>query len=402
MPLKGELKEFGIPEIFQLLEQQEKTGCLVIRNETSGIEVYFQEGKIVGALSGGQSPMDQLLSALEMMGFLSSEEAGKIRTQQKTDLRSLQEILRQRGVMEFREFDLLQREQIEEILFPIFQKRKGTFSFIQDKKLSSEWVLSEPLAVEPIILEGLRQTDEWPMLKKRIGSFQEVPQRQLVFGEDRPRAWVRWAKVFRRRGRSAEQADDLELSSLNVLPEEEPSLSSAEKIVYSLVDGERNLEEIFSCSMLGESSASRAFLSLLNRGWIRFDKTVDQIQREKKESQGRTASLIKCAVVLMVFVALVLTLYSVTSPRQISWIQKPFQEGWVPVYRLLNNQQRERVLHAIDLYQQEYGRDPTRLSDLVQKNLLRTEDLSLWGSNRFSYQLDPTSGFNLLVIPSQQ
>ena len=171
MPLQGDLKEFGIPEIFQLLEQQSKNGCLKIRTETGGIEVYFQEGRIVGALSGGRSPAEQLLDALETLGFLSAEEVGKIQDQQEKDLRGLPEILRQRGVVEYREFDLLLREQIEEILFPVFQKRKGTFSFVQDKMLSSEWVLSEPLPVEPIILEGLRQTDEWPMLKKRIGSF---------------------------------------------------------------------------------------------------------------------------------------------------------------------------------------------------------------------------------------
>ena len=401
MPLQGDLKEFGIPEIFQLLEQQSKNGCLKIRTETGGIEVYFQEGRIVGALSGGRSPAEQLLDALETLGFLSAEEVGKIQDQQEKDLRGLPEILRQRGVVEYREFDLLLREQIEEILFPVFQKRKGTFSFVQDKMLSSEWVLSEPLPVEPIILEGLRQTDEWPMLKKRIGSFQEVPQRQLIFGGERSRAWMQWMRGLWKRRKGAEEGDDPEMSALGLLPDEEPSLSSAEKVVYSLVDGKHSVGEILSASSLGEYSAGRAFLSLLNRGWIRFDRTADQVRREKKEAGARKGGLIKGTLILAGLIFLVLYIHYVTSPRQISWIQEPFQEGLVPVFRLLNNQQRERVLQAVDVYRQENGGDPTRLSDLVQKNLLRKEDLSLWGSNRFSYQVDPRTGYRLLIVPSQ-
>ncbi len=402
MPLQGDLKEFGIPEIFQLLEQQAKTGCLCIQTDSGEIEVYFQEGKIAGALRSGRSPAEQLLSTLETMGFLSGEEARKIRDQQKKDLRSLPEVLGQLGVLEIREFHILLRERVEEILFPMFNRRKGRFSFVQDKTLSSEWSLNDPLSVEPIILEGLRQSDEWPMLKKRVGSFQEVPKRQLVFGQEKGwrSAWKAWVGSLLRGRWGKREGDVNNLSDLDVVPKDEPSLSSAEEMVYNMVDGTRNVGEIISSLPLGAHSASKAFLALLDRGWVRFDKAAEV--GKEGDAEAWRGGLVKGALLLVGLILLVFSVSFITRPQHITWVQGSFREGLVPTYRLLNSHQRERTRKAIELYQEEHDDFPPGLSTLVQEHLLLPEDLSLWGNNRFTYHKDPEAGYRLLIIPSQE
>jgi len=70
-----------------------------------------------------------------------------------------------------------------------------------------------------------------------------------------------------------------------------------------------------------------------------------------------------------------------------------------PACRLLNHAQRDRVLHALDVYRKEKGRYPEELKDLIQARLLYRNDLSLWGPNRFSYLVEADGEFKLLIAP---
>jgi hypothetical protein len=404
MPLRGDLKEFGVPEIFQLLEQQAKTGCLNIKTNIKAIEVYFQEGMVVGALPAGENPWDHLLGILCRVGYLSEEDVERLEKRQASDLTSLKEILRGEALLGPREIDVLLREHIEELLFPVFQKRRGEFFFVQDKVLPSDWELREPLAAEPLVLEGLRKTDEWPLLKKRIGSFQEVPQRQLAWQDTSRLPLGRRLKVFWRKTRGASQDETPDWPEEDSLLEGEPSLSSAEKSIYSLIDGRRNIEEIIHISLLGEFSAGQAFLSLLDRGWIRFAEPSAQTSGERRTpsvaKEKERANLIRGAVVLSAAVVLLLSIQLVNQgPEQKRLSPVPIVREEAPVCRLLNHAQRDRVLHALDVYQREKGRYPEQLKDLVRERLLNRGDLSLWGSNRFTYLVEADGEFQLLIAP---
>ncbi len=405
MPLRGDLREFGVPEIFQLLEQQAKTGCLNLKTEFREIEVYFREGMVVGALPSGKDPWDHLVGILFRVGYLSDEDVRRLEKRQVNDLTSLKEILRGEALLGPREIDVLLREHIEEILFPLFQKRRGDFFFIQDKALPSDWELREPLAPEPLVLEGLRKSDEWPLLKKRIGSFQEVPQRQLAPSDSGRLPVKKRVRAFlgRVRGKDGEQGSDWEEEDL--LAEGEPSLTTAERSVYSLIDGRRNIEEIIHISLLGEFSACQAFLSLMDRGWIRFaaPETAAPSDRvtTRVTSHSERANLIGGALALSGAVVLLLTIqFASLDPDANRLGVVPIVREEAPVCRLLNHAQRDRVLQALKVYRREKGHYPVELSNLVEEKLLLREDLSLWGSNRFSYVTGPDGDYQLLIAPS--
>jgi hypothetical protein len=142
----------------------------------------------------------------------------------------------------------------------------------------------------------------------------------------------------------------------------------------------------------------------LDRGWIRFADPTAQTPREQRTppvaKEKERASLIRGALVLCGAVVLLLSIQLVTQgPQQKRLSPVPIVREEAPVCRLLNHAQRDRVLHALDVYRKEKGRYPKELKDLIQERLLHRNDLSLWGSNRFSYLVEADGEFKLLIAP---
>jgi len=248
------------------------------------------------------------------------------------------------------------------------------------------------------LLAGLRQTDEWPLLKKQLGSFQDVPRRQIAAGRRESPTWVKGA-LERFRKRSGGEGPVPGAREKRLFPDEDAGLSSGEKMVYNLVDGKRNIGQIVNDSSLGEYSTCRALLALRERGWI----WIDGAPARKRSAGGDTgrAGLGKWvsagAALVLCFLAVAVMRPAGTS----SWVQGWFGEETRPVYRLLNRGQRERVVRAVELYREEYGNVPMRLSDLVRAHLIEADDLSLWGDNVYAYTPDSSGEFRLLIVPAR-
>ncbi len=399
MALQGDLKEFGIPEIFQLLDQQSKTGCLKIDTEIKVVEVYFREGKIAGAVSGGLNLWDHLLMILFNLGFLSEEEVLNLKNRQKKDLNSLTELLRQEGLLEPAKLNTLLREHTEELIFPIFQRRKGAFNFIQDKVLPADLELPEPLAPEPVIIEALRKSDEWPMLKKKIGPFHEIPQRQITLEGGASSFWKNKLPGLGKTTQTGDKTND-EWKEIDSLLEGEVTFPTIEKVIYALIDGKRTIFEIIQESAFGEYTACKALLSLLEDGRISLLDPKHVSSQAKKVSVSGRKDLFKGGIAFFGLLAIIFAVQFITkNPAQKSLVALPFIYEVPPVQQLFNQPRQDRVLRALELYMKEKGGYPEQLSDLVQARLLYKDQLMLLGANQFSYDPKPKDGRFLKIIP---
>ena len=54
--LHGNLRDFGIGEVFQLIGQQRKTGVLEVRGQQGEVELRFDAGGVVSAAPIGGAP----------------------------------------------------------------------------------------------------------------------------------------------------------------------------------------------------------------------------------------------------------------------------------------------------------------------------------------------------------
>jgi len=402
MPLQGDLKEFGVPELFQFLDQHSKSGCIQITSEGDPVEVYFRSGKIVGVLPGGRNVGDQVLQILARLGYLTEEDARRIRKRRETDLRGIRRILQEMGIIDSRDLDALFHQQVEELIYPLFRVRKGRFSFHSDRLLPSELEFLEPLAVEPLVLDGLRRLDEWPLIRKRIGSYGGVPYRKAAAPSGvslRTGEWLR--RLFGWIGFRGQAASEPLTSSTDAPDSEEVSnLSTSEKWVYRLVDGNRRISEILEISNLGEYVTCKALLTLQERGWIGIDPYVSRLEADRaaqlpaRQVSNRVLSslLFGAGAVSVLLAALVLA-------RGMGGTDWTAIRGREAMARLFNQQARQLVIDALELYRLERGSYPERLEDLAEARLLAPETLHLRGDNEFSYRREGPLQFRLHISP---
>ena len=95
MALQGTIKDFGLPDIFQLIGLQRKTGILTLSNDRDKetVTVTFENGMVVMADSSGRRLEDRLGNVLVKQGKLSRERLEEALGVQKQTLQRLGHIL---------------------------------------------------------------------------------------------------------------------------------------------------------------------------------------------------------------------------------------------------------------------------------------------------------------------
>ncbi len=174
MLLQGSLKEFSLPNIFQLVKMSAKTGALTIRRENEWGKIFFKDGLIHYAFSVPQSlPLGErlvnagLITPAQLKSALAeqkkSPEAGRIGT-----------ILLARGDIDREALESVVREQIQDAAFNFFSWTDGEFEFTADEVVTDQDILVE-MNVENVIMEGCRRIDEWELIFEQLGSLERIP-----------------------------------------------------------------------------------------------------------------------------------------------------------------------------------------------------------------------------------
>jgi hypothetical protein len=344
MALEGELRDFNILEVIQLLGQQGKTGVLRIwgwgkRSDEAGI--YFSDGRITHATSNQRTKGDLLGERLAKTGVISRDDLyTALRTQKKSG-GLLGEIIVEGGMAEEQGVRNALYAQIHELIYEVFRLEVGRFEF---KSISaSEFPkLSVQLNADEVMLNILKMVDEWPEIEKRV-----PPPTMIV-------------------------------TRTNALEEHGITLSEDHDAVYRLVDGTRSVQEIIEVSLLGKFATLEILASLLEGGDI---KEVG-IKREGAESPVQSGPMFQglkqrpmyvgYAVGLgFAFILLVASFY----PFKLGflwgnpWGETSSTRGYIAEVR------QERVEWGKKIFFVERGRYPVNLRELVDAGILSEEDL---------------------------
>jgi hypothetical protein len=171
MALQGQLRDFALEQLLNLVHLANKSGVLTIQSQEGEAVLAFQEGKLVHAAVEGHptSLMDRMVHA----GKLTRARADTYMIEsQNQDDRQIGLFLINAGLANKDEIVQIVRDSMIEAVYHLFDWDDGTFNFLQQESPPAGKVLVL-VELESLILEGSRRRQKLLELKKAL------PERDL-------------------------------------------------------------------------------------------------------------------------------------------------------------------------------------------------------------------------------
>lgn len=172
MSLDGKLKEFGLIDILQMISQTGKTGVLRVSSGSENSDIYFSKGKIVEIKSNIPIGL-KLGNYLVSKGIITEDELFKyLEIQKKSPLRLGKLLINDNKISsdDIKKFNI---EQIKEYLSIVLMFLDGHYKF-ESVFLDYDTQEVEPVSVDSILLDVLREIDEVKFFKKKLESFNYI------------------------------------------------------------------------------------------------------------------------------------------------------------------------------------------------------------------------------------
>jgi hypothetical protein len=183
MALKGNLRDFSIVQLLNLINLARKTGTLKIDRDEEKAHVCFKEGKLIYATLNGSG--NQLTSALRQSGMLTEEQARTISS--RTGTRSDKEL----GLLLINAGYVTQTDVLKSVrsfvlnnVYPLFTWTDGLFQF-ESGLPAVDGIITVPIDLENVIMQGTRRLQEFERLQEELPDlsaslkFAERPQASL-------------------------------------------------------------------------------------------------------------------------------------------------------------------------------------------------------------------------------
>lgn len=325
MALQGNLRDFSVPEILQLLGSQKKTGCLTMEWNTERAMVYMLEGQIVSTRTPSAAREDALLAFLRKVHRLSEEQYLGLLAIQKESGRHSEELLTTGGYMDAIELAEFLERLILDDLMHLVRWENGSYRFDPNDRWPHAPIVR--LGLEASLIEASRRVDE----QKRFVS------------------------VFR---------DPYKLITVRDLPDPGEALSDGERELFGIVDGTHTVEEIVRLAPLVEYETYETLHRMLEARWIEMSGRREPSDTAKGAAGGPRPRgpgrpvLWEVAVLAVVVATLFAARYAARPLRP-----DPAPPSGSDVFAAA---QLRNLRGALELYRREHGVYPARIEEMVE------------------------------------
>lgn len=336
MAFEGNLADFKVPDILQLIANQGKSGVLSIFSTEDMVTVGFEEGMVTAAFYGSGGKQAPLEDYLVKSGRLSEKDLERVLTLRRESGLPIEDILVREKYLSEEELIELIGFKIQEVMDWLLTLTEGTFKFEADVTIYKESTVRVQLDVQTILLEGMRRADEWPRIEKSLPS--------------------RWIIV----GRKEEPILSIEFSN-------------EEKKVLSLLDYDKTVDDLVDLGGLGKFRTYHAIYNLLEVGAA--EKKGEATPKEKVGEKAKRAPLQLARYGLNIGVWAGVAIFLFLNSLIGIWVRANWKWGRIPlrVSSEISSQDMEGIRHSLDLYYLGEGRYPKELSEL---SLTIPKDLS--------------------------
>ena len=353
MALEGTIKDFGLPDIFQLIGLQRKTGHLTLKNDKEQLVVTFENGMVVNADSAQKRTEDKLGAVLVKQGKLTKETLEEALNVQKATLQRLGHILVSMNYITAKDLQLALHQQVSQMVFKVFRWRDGEYHFAPADTVDYDRENFQPMSADFILMEGIRMVDEWPIIEKKI------PSMDMVF-----RTAVDTGNI------DVSSGDDDVFGSSSKSASSKIRLTQEEHRIFSKVDGQRTVQGIIDVTGVSDFEVCRTLFDLLNRNLIApaGKGTVEREAGPAATAVSAGPGYAIAAVALLVAAASFALQWH--SPFAVPGLEPYLHEPYQMLQKDVSQQRLERLDHAILAYNLATGALPATLDELVQRRLV--------------------------------
>jgi Domain of unknown function (DUF4388) len=382
MALEGTIKDFGLPDIFQLIGLQRKTGILTLTSDNETVTVSFENGMVVMADSNSKRLEDRLGNVLVKQGKLGKDRLEEALETQKQTLQRLGHILATSGFITSKDLRDALQVQVSQIVFRVFRWRDGHYHFAPTDSVDYDRENFVPMSADFILMEGIRMVDEWPIIERKIPSFDIVFRSAVEPGQ---------IEV----GAGGEEASALTGSSRAPASSTRIRLSPEEERIFRKVDGVRTVQGVIDASGVGEFEVCRTLFDFLNRNIIaRVGRGEARAAREEVEESIASATPGYIVTGLVVLMSLAGIIAQIRSPFAVTGFPSLLRPSYDQILDAVALSRLQRLDQALQAHQLALGTPARSLQDLVTRRLVDVRHLTdPWGR---PYHYVPQGGSYLL------
>ncbi|MEE2679280.1 MAG: DUF4388 domain-containing protein [Myxococcota bacterium] len=392
--LRGNIRDFGIAEVFQLIGQQRKTGVLEFRGQQrkkgglefrgqqrktgvlefrrefrERIQLRFDRGLVVSASPVGDRTEAALAEMLVRCGRISRERLRGLEPESEASAQTVPRLAVSHGWIDAEELEGIEDLLTRETLFEVLQWESGEFDF-RAQTVTHERRVDALLGAEQILMDSLRMVDEWQSFSEQVPSDEIVFQRTMGFEDYRRRSGL------------------------------DPAHVALAERVFGLVDGRIPVRRIVDLSLLGSFDAVRILADLRRSGALEplDPEALQQLRALPVASEAFTRDRLLTGLVsiapLVLLGCLLWWVASASAPAQPGYaLHSPAGEEVRDAYAT------RRVRHAIEAYRFATGGWPASLDGLAREDLLPKDALA--GPAVDSYYYARRDGGALVLAPAR-
>jgi hypothetical protein len=388
MALEGTLRDFSLADIFQLIGLQRKTGVLTLRSKDDTVTVTFLDGKVVGADSLNRRLENRLGSVLIRTGYLTQDQLNRALEIQKETLQRLGFILTHYGIISAESLKEAIQLQITQIVYRLFRWHDGDYHFSQETTIEYDRDNVTPISAESILMEGARMIDEWPIIEKRIRTYDMVFRKKLT---DQEIVVV-----------GAEDVDEIDFDGRARKRKggfsDTIRISQEEKSIYDMVDGTMSVGDIVEVARFAEFDTVKSLYELLTRDLIEevrgaSAEAVLQMNTPVDEIEVAETPVPLPLVLILVVLAIASLVTSIRNPLNSLAPLRGGLSSFTATRKAVSLQRIQAIGQALEKFNDTQGRLPTQLSELAPHYISATMLRDPWGnaykylqsSNRYLY-----------------
>jgi hypothetical protein len=379
MALDGQLSDFSLAEIFQLIASQQKSGFLTLETQPPMVFI-FDKGVLISTRDRRCDQPDHLERFLRSYGFFDEAQWKHIDYVRSNSSLDLTEILASEQFLEEKKLVGILRSVAQEMTYLGMKLKRGRYHFTASRATPEGVRGRIALDVQGLLMEGARRLDEETILNEMF------PSPVITF----------------RRGSSLPPAD---------------KLGEGDAVILKLALAGLPLGRIIRMAQMDSFTTRDKLRRFCEDGYLEIlqpRQATDEEEGEGAESGPRDRTLGLRSLPLTVGAVLLLLglgwfrWQPLLTPGQAVPVANAASAGvhsFAPglalrlpaqVRSMRQRQIQDEVVEAVELFRYRHGRYPVDLSLLVKEGMLEQDTYALVIAQRWIYRLrDNGQGFSL-------